>query len=487
MSLKRKLMSGGAWAFGGKIVSIVFAVVLNLLLTRNLTPADYGAYFVCLNTVIILMTTGILGLDQTAIRLVAVTTAAGHIATARRIILACLGLVCVAGAVVVAGLAFGADWLFVGQMKMPQILPSLAIVLFWLFTAIPQRQVAETFRGLSDIRLATIFGGLRNNGFLFNAMTCAATGALVLAGALTLQRVLLVMAASSAAIMLLSSAILARKLRGGDDTAVAATREEHAFARPSYLLSEGWPLWLSMLVTVLNNQGVGWLAAKFDVPANVALYGLAQQFAILSITPAVMGNSIMPPIIAELYSRGEMKRLERVAQTVAGLVSIPCAGIFLVLLVGGHGLIGAVFGHYYYAAYTLVLIMCAGQIVNVATGSWQVVLPMVGQKNQMLLLSLFSAVLQVVTGVIGGKYWGVYGVATSFCLTMILSNVAGMIVVRRKLGIWTFVRVDRKVFADLVAMAKKKLAKGRNGNDVGNDGVGNGAAAGAAPGSKGSA
>jgi len=481
MSLKRKLMSGGAWALGGKLVSAACAVLLNLVLTRNLSPADYGAYFVCFNTVVILMTVGVLGLDQTAIRLIAVTTAAGHQATARRIILTCLGLVGVAGVLTVLALALGARWLFATQLNMPQILPSLGIVLCWLFTATLQRQIAEMFRGLSDIRLATIFGGLRNNGFLVNAVTCAAAAAFAMAGALTLERVFAIMAVSGVAIALLSLAVLRGRVRGGDDTTREVTSDEHAFERPGYLLSEAWPLWLSMLVTVLNNQGVGWLAAKFDVPANVALYALAQQFAILLITPAVMGNSIVPPIIAELYSRGEMARLERVSQTVAGLVSIPCAAIFLVLLVGGHALL-PIFGAHYGAAYPLVLIMCAGQIVNVATGSWQVVLPMVGQKNQMLALSLFSVVLQAVTGIVGGHYWGVYGVASAFCLTMVLSNLAGMLVVRRKLGIWTFVWVDRKVFVDLVAMAKNKLGKGRAAAPAAD-----GTAAAATQGSKGSA
>ncbi|HEY2345808.1 MAG TPA: lipopolysaccharide biosynthesis protein [Xanthomonadaceae bacterium] len=483
MSLKRRLIRGGAWVFGGKLISILSAFVLNLLLTRNLKPADYAAYFVCFNTVIILVTVATFGMDQIAVRMIAVTTAAGRFVLARRIVLRCLGIVAVGGLLMVAVLAAGSNWLFATQLKMPQIVPVTGIVLCWLLAASLQRQIAETFRGFGDIRLATMFGGLRNNGFLINAAICFTVGGFALAHALSLERVFAILAACSGLVVLLSLALLARKIRRREDVAMPETATPMAIsARPAYLLHESWPLWISMLVTVLNNQGVGWLAAKFDVPSRVALFGLAQQFAVMAITPAIMGNSVMPPIIAELYSRREMGRLERVAQTVAGLVSIPSAGIFLLLLFAGQDLLGKIFGSYYQAAYPLLLIMCAGQVVNVATGSWQVVLPMVGQKNQMLLLSLFSATLQAVVGVLAGRHWGVYGVAWAFCLSMTLTNLAGMVVVHRRLGVWTYVWVDRKVIVELFAMVKNRLAGGRSAK--GDVGV---ATAEAAPGSKGSA
>ena len=466
MSLKKKILSGGAWALGGKLVSIVCAVLLNLMLTRGLSPADYGAYFVCLNTVIILVTVGTLGMDQIAIRLVAVATSTGNRTLVRKIALRCLGIVTVAAAIVTLSLALGSHWLFAQQMKMPQVVASTVVVSLWLFFSTLQRQIAETFRGLSDIRLATVFGGMRNSGFLINTIVCVSTACFTFAGALTLGRVFGIWALGTAVVLLVSLAVLKQKIRSPPGTIERLPDPSNvASVRTGHLLSEGWPLGLSLLVTVLNNQGVGWLAGKFDIPEHVALFGLAQQFVILAITPMVIGNSIVPPIIAELYNRGELTRLERVAQSIAALFSIPSAGLFLLLLFVGHALLGTLFGAFYYNAYPLVLILCAGQVANVATGTWQFVLPMAGQKNQMLLLSLFSASLQVVTGIVGGHYWGVYGVAWAFCLSMVVSNLAGMIVVRRRLGIWTFVWLDRKILVEIVSMVKSKLSRRRAGGD----------------------
>jgi len=465
MSLKKKILSGGAWALGGKLVSIVCAVLLNLMLTRGLSPADYGAYFVCLNTVIILVTLGTLGMDQIAIRLVAVATSTGNPSLVRKIAFRCLGIVTVAAAIVTLSLALGSHWLFAQQMKMPQVVASTAVVSLWLFFSTLQRQIAETFRGLSDIRLATVFGGMRNSGFLINTIVCIATACFTFAGALTLGRVFGIWAVGTAIVLLVSLAVLREKIRIPPSTMDSLPDPSTASVRTGHLLSEGWPLGLSLLVTVLNNQGVGWLAGKFDIPEHVALFGLAQQFVILAITPMVIGNSIVPPIIAELYNRGELTRLERVAQSIAALFSIPSAILFLLLLFVGHALLGTLFGVFYYNAYPLVLILCAGQVANVATGTWQFVLPMAGQKNQMLLLSLFSASLQVVTGIVGGHYWGVYGVAWAFCLSMVVSNLAGMIVVRRRLGIWTFVWLDRKILVEIFSMVKSKLSRRRAGGD----------------------
>jgi O-antigen/teichoic acid export membrane protein len=40
--LKQKMVDGGLWAAGGRLVAIAGAFVLNLVLARSLTPEDYG-------------------------------------------------------------------------------------------------------------------------------------------------------------------------------------------------------------------------------------------------------------------------------------------------------------------------------------------------------------------------------------------------------------------------------------------------------------
>ena len=43
--LRRRLLSGGAWAFGGRILIALTGLISSALLARLLTPSALGTYF----------------------------------------------------------------------------------------------------------------------------------------------------------------------------------------------------------------------------------------------------------------------------------------------------------------------------------------------------------------------------------------------------------------------------------------------------------
>src|SRR3712207_8935194 len=69
--LRRRLFSGSAWAFGGKIGGATIGVVTNGLLARLLSPQEFGAYFLAISVVSLGAVIGSLGLAKPAVRFVA--------------------------------------------------------------------------------------------------------------------------------------------------------------------------------------------------------------------------------------------------------------------------------------------------------------------------------------------------------------------------------------------------------------------------------
>jgi len=187
---------------------------------------------------------------------------------------------------------------------------------------------------------------------------------------------------------------------------------------------------------------------------------------LLLVAPLYVVNALLPPIVAELHHTSEMRRMEHVLQTVAGLASLPCVVIFVVLVVAGKMLLALLFGSFYLDAYPLLIVLCAGQLANIATGSWQIVLPMTGHKRQSLLLSVLNLVLQLVTGCVGGYYFGVMGVAAASCLTIVVVNIAGMLVVHRYFKIWTFVSIRRDILRDVINIIRKNLRRRRTLSEI---------------------
>jgi O-antigen/teichoic acid export membrane protein len=464
--LKKSLIDGGLWAAGGRIAAIISSFVLNLVLARSLAPSDYGVYFVVMSTMIILATVGTVGMDRVAVRFVAARKAMGEWGDVRAVIARCLRTVLAATALLCVVFYLLVPWFFTQVVKVPAAIALSGLMVLWLLFSTIQRQLAETFRGLNDIRGATLFGGLRNNGILTSVLTCSAILVLWASGTITLTTVFTATVCTSLLVVIVAGWTLRHRLRamGASPQAGASFGEWNTLK----VLHEGWPLWLASLIAVLRAQVNGWFAAGFDSADQVALFAVADRFALLLTAPLTIVNMLLPPVVAELYARGQIKRMERVVQAVGGLASLPCIVILALIVLAGSRALGFLFGDHYEAAYPMLIVLCIGQIAAIVTGSWQVVLPMTGLRRETLRISAWAMVVQFACSITGGYLAGALGVAVGATAGVIAGNILGMITAHRHLGIWTFISVRRAVLKEAVTLLTKRMsglipARARNG------------------------
>lgn len=454
--LKQSMVDGGLWAAGGRLVAVGAAFVLNVALARTLPPADYAVYFVVLITMVILATVATVGMDQVVVRFVAAHKAMGDWAGVRAVIGRCLAVVLAMTALVCLVFYLLTPWFFTEIVNMPAAIALGGLMLLWLLFSTVQRQLAETFRGLNDIRCATLFGGLRNNGILISLITCAAALVLWATGTMTLAAVFVMTVCASLLVVIIASWTLWHRLRATD-------RDPQSLTAPSdwstaKALHEGWPLLLVGLIGVLRGPSNGWFAAVFDSAEHVALFAIAQRFVLLVTTPLTIVNALLPPVVADLYARGATRRLECVVQAVGGLASLPCVVILAVIVLAGRPVLGLLFGDLYRDAYPLLVILCVGQVANIVTGSWQIVLPMTGHRQQMLRVSTLATIVQVICSIVGGYAAGVVGVALGASAGALVGNVLGVVTVRRHLSIWTLISVRRTVLMEAVTLLTKRMS-----------------------------
>ena len=456
--LKQRMVDGGLWAAGGRIAAIASSFVLNLLLARSLAPSDYGVYYVVLSTMIILATVGTVGMDRVAVRFVAARKAMGDWNDVRAVIGRCLKTVLAATTVLCLLFYLLAPWFFTQVLKVPAAIALSGLMVLWLFFSTLQRQLAETFRGLNDIRGATLFGGFRNNGILSSVLTCGAILVLWASEAISLATVFTTTVCTSLLVVIVAAWTLRRRLRAPEPSPKPDTDTSFREWGTLKVLYEGWPLWLASLIAVLRAQVSGWFAAGFDSAEHVALFAVADRFALLLTAPLTIVNMLLPPVVAELYARGETKRMGRVVQAVGGLASLPCIVILAVIILAGRPTLGLLFGAHYEAAYLMLIVLCIGQVAAIVTGSWQVVLPMTGLRRQTLRISAWAMLIQVICSLIGGYYAGALGVAIGASAGVIVGNILGMITAHRHLSIWTFISVRRAVLKDAVTLLTKRMS-----------------------------
>ncbi|MGL6339443.1 MAG: polysaccharide biosynthesis C-terminal domain-containing protein, partial [Waterburya sp.] len=145
-------------------------------------------------------------------------------------------------------------------------------------------------------------------------------------------------------------------------------------------------------------------------------------------------NTVLGPNIATLYAEGKSEQIEKIlikSSRAVLLISLP----IIVGLVGFGYWYLLLFGREFTQGQNSLIILCVGQLVNVATGSVGLLLSMTGHERYTLISSGGSTILNVVLNALLIPRWGIEGAAIATASSTILLNVENTIWVRKKLGI----------------------------------------------------
>jgi O-antigen/teichoic acid export membrane protein len=424
--LKHRLLSGGAWALGGRFVTAAAGLASNALLARLLSPQEFGAYFLGFSLVLFgALVVGSGGLGLAVVRFIAESVGLNQLGRARRVV----GTAFVLGVLGASGLG-AAYWLFgdilAGNLfDSPALVAVTGLVAGWIAVMTLQNLVAEIFRGFHDIRLATIFGGLVTGVLLTSSL-----GVLWFArGQATLATILLLAVSSGLASALLASWFLRRKVaslpRGGAEGQIGVKE----------VLSLSWPLLMASLTFYVLTQADIWVLGAFRSKEEVAVYGATVRLVALLSMPLLIVNAVTPPLIAEMYARGEKRELERTIRTVATLASIPAFPVLVGFILVGGPILGLVYGDYYREGATVLAVLSMAQLTTFWSGSCGMLLNMTGHQYASMVITALSALAALTIALTTVNDLGMLGVALGSFSGLALQNVAMVAYTRRVVSI----------------------------------------------------
>ena len=435
--LKRRLLSGSAWALGGKVATTLSGLATMVLLARLLSPQDLGAYFLAMSVVITGATVGSVGMNHVAVRFVAESMGMNQYLRAKHVV----GKIVRIG--VLGALAAAAIYLALGDLlgnvvfHAPALASVTALLALWIAAVALQGVLADILRGFQDIRLATLFSGPTSgigNGPATGVLLAACLFALWLVNSRTsLITVVLLAAASVGLCVLLASWFVADKVMSlpqhGDEDVIGTRR----------LLHVAWPLLLTSLVLFVQTQTEIWIVAAFRSSEEVAIYGAASRIVYFVGVPLVIVNSVVTPFISQLYAQGKRDELQGALRYIATLASIPG---FLVasgfLLVGGP-ILALVFGDFYRQAATVLAVLSIGLLVSVWVGSGGFTLMMTGHQVLAMVIATTSAAITATAALVAVGPYGLTGVAVASGGGWAMQNIFMWLATKYKTGMWTHV------------------------------------------------
>jgi O-antigen/teichoic acid export membrane protein len=189
---------------------------------------------------------------------------------------------------------------------------------------------------------------------------------------------------------------------------------------------------------------------QFVGEVEVGVYSAALRAGQVMVLFLTSVSLMFSPFVADLHNRGETERLDGLFKSLTRWTLAATIPAFLLLLVAPEPAL-RLFGSEFTEGRTALLILLAGQFINVATGSVGFVLIMVGRTGWDLIVYAGSLVLNV-----GIALWlcpdhGMTGAAIANSVTFAVSKWARLALVRKFVGIQPYDAAYGRLVAPAIA------------------------------------
>jgi O-antigen/teichoic acid export membrane protein len=396
-----------------------------VLAAQMLVSDDFGTFSLAVSVATIAALVAQLGLPHSLLRRASAALIKGDNVEARHEILSALMVGTVSAAVVAALFASPLGTSVLDSVFTKTALASIAtLVGLRAGLRVLEQIVPEVLRAFRDYAKVVVFDGLLMNLLLVSSLAvvwAAASGATT-----SLETVMIVFVAVPAVTLVPALVAIARKLRGTRGAGFALRNP----VEPA--------MWVSTIGRMIIAQLDLILIGILGTSDEVALYAAPFRLVLLIGLPLLAVNQVVTPLIAGWYARGMRRRLEQTVRGTAGLAFLAACALALVFVVGGRFILSTLFGSFYTDAYTVLLILSIGQVLQTAAGSCGFAMMMTGHHRPYAVVLGVSTAVTVGLDVLLYDVMGIEGIALATAGMLVLQNFVLVLFVRRLAGFTTF-------------------------------------------------
>ncbi|WP_238397728.1 lipopolysaccharide biosynthesis protein [Anatilimnocola aggregata] len=413
------------------------AIIIDMVVTRLLTPSDAGVFFLLANVLAFGAVVGMFGLNTAMVRFVSEGIGLKSPSEAREALragwsIAAISIPCMVAVCLITMWFWGIHVLHIPNPTV--LLPLLGLCLL----AFPLLQlISGVLRSFHDSRVATLLTGQ------FGGPACHVVFLTMLVAAALVSKPTVATALGLSALSMLLMIPLALWYLSRISSARIAEMpaESRTTPRPmvGILLAACLPLVLSQLFSFCTGFGDMWVAGSMVSHEDLALYAASRRLMLMIGMPMQLVNLTVIASIAELRAQGKNVELQRLLRGAATLAAIPAIGALVALVTFPGQIAALIFGPFYATAAPILVLLSLGQIAFVSAGSAELTLMMTGQQRSALAVNCFTSLALALAGILATQQFGVIGLAAATTSVGALQVLLFVICVKRSIGVWTIV------------------------------------------------
>ena len=399
-----------------KIMGAVFAFLFNVLLARKLGAEDTGIFFLCFTVVMIAVVIGRLGLDNVVLREIARYAISNKWGKLKGIFLSSIKIALISSIVVGLLFFFSAELISVKLFNLPEMsIPlrkiSLIIIPFSLMLII-----SASLKGLKNIAQATVI-----ESFLVPFLSVFCLYFLVKDD--SFNQFLSYYVVIYIFIFLLAIYYWKKS------TKFIKEKASNFFFKE--ILDSSIPLfWVGSMLFV-NSWADRIFLGVYSNPESVGIYSIAMRIAMLVSFVLVAVNSASSAKFSEFYQSKNIKELSNYCSRSTNLIVIISLPVLILLIIFSNYIL-AIFGAEFVVGSTVVMILCFGQFINVATGSVGQILAMTNREKLLRRSILIGMITNIILNFILVPIYDIQGAAIATSISWAVSTIFAFYYVRKE-------------------------------------------------------
>ncbi|NJK47249.1 flippase [Candidatus Gracilibacteria bacterium] len=415
------LARGAVSSFILKVLGMGLAFGVQVVAARWLGAERYGNYVYVIAWMNFLVLLGKLGFDSTSVRFIAAYCGQQEWGLLRGFLNYSSRIIVVASVGAAFCLGFGA-WLFRSQIS-TEVLYS-----FWIASAMLPAMTALTIQESRLLALRKVWQAqlpqvILRPLFLLIGLALLTIGVKQLNESIFMALTLAATVGSLGIITLFFKKLMPKEIN------LAKTQfnaKEWLRMSQAMVLVSGFTLILAQSDIVMIGSLVG--------SKETGLYTVAAKIAGLLIFPLVAINSILAPLVADLYTQQNRQELQRIVSLGLQCVFLSTLSITIVLTIWGKTILSS-FGAEFFSGYPILLILIVGQLINAMAGPVSLLLNMTGYHNDATKVLAVSATLNIILNAILIPSYGSVGASVATVISTTLWNVAMAFIVWHRIKI----------------------------------------------------
>jgi O-antigen/teichoic acid export membrane protein len=409
--------------FAGTIFAAVLGYIFKIYLARALGAERLGLYALGMTIVSFLGIVNGLGLPDSAVRFVALYSAARKFGALRSLLWNGAWILLASNLLFAAILLKAGGWIATRFYHSPQLIRYLPLFALIMITGALTSFFGKALAGYKEVGRRTMI-----TRFVSGPVTMGVAVVLITLGG-GLRGYLVAQIASAIVVLALLVSLVWRltpvPARAMDLSKLWIAPEVWSFSAAMF----GVGL-MEFFIGQTDRVTLGYYRGAYDV----GIYAVASTLIAYETIVLQSVNQIFAPVIADLHTRGDYVLLGRLFQTVTKWILGLTFPLSIVIIMFARPIM-RIFGHDFEPGWPILVIGTCGQLVNCGVGSVGCILLMSGNQHRLIRVQAVMAVVMVALSIVLVPLWGAWGAAVAAAVTNVGVNVWNLVEVRSRLNL----------------------------------------------------